>query len=158
MRLRVMLSAIAFTAAGLVPQAATARDFLSVIKVTADSDLDFGKLALSGLGGHVRLKPSGERFLSGEVDNLGGAYGPATAGVKGRPHGRFVIYAPHISRLRRSGGGRLIAKRIRSKPFRFGQFDEKGEARIQFGADLPLSAQAEQGQYRGRVSFWVIYL
>ena len=158
MRVRSLLPAFAFAAACLNPQTSLARDFLSMIKVTAQSDLDFGKVALSGLGGHVRLKPTGERLLTGGADNLGGSYGPASADIKGRPYGRFVIYAPHISRLRQSHGGRLVARRIRSKPLRFGQFDENGKARIHFGADLPLSAKAEQGQYRGRVSFWVLYL
>ncbi len=137
--------------------AAFARYRPQIIKISTESDLDFGKIANIG-GGRVRMNPDGERTLFGRVENLGGPHGPASIDLQGQPRQLFLVYAPKFSKLRRSGGGRLSVLNITSTPAHFGRFDKDGAATVKFGGELIVRPNAWTGHYRGSVSFWIVYI
>ena len=137
--------------------AAFARHRPNIIKISTETDLDFGKIANMG-GGRIRLSPEGDRTLFGRIENLGGSFGPASVDVKGQPHQLFLVYAPKLSKLRRSGGGRLTVLNIKSDPLHFGRFNKNGAATVNFGGELLVRPNAWTGRYRGSVSFWIVYI
>ncbi len=128
-----------------------------VIKTVTEQDLEFGKVATLG-GGKIRITPEGDRILSGRLENIGGAYSAARARLLGRPNQRFMIIAPKVQILRQRHGARLQFQRLTTAPSGVSQFDSNGRAVVKFGGDLTVPANAPEGEYRGRVIFWVVQL
>ncbi|MEM6414234.1 MAG: DUF4402 domain-containing protein [Pseudomonadota bacterium] len=128
-----------------------------LFRVTTEQELNFGRIALAGNGGRVRITPNGERDLIG-VENLGGQYGAAQIELRGRPHRRFIIINPRVARVRHRRRGHLLIRKIVNSASPVGQFDQHGRARLRFGGDLLIPRSAREGRYRGRVTFWLLEL
>lgn len=141
-----LMGALAFAAQDIPPGA---------VYIQTQSDLDFGKVALLGPGGRIVLTPSGQRTLTGTLENLGGSYGAAEVVINGPPYGRFQIFAPTFVPLVAPMGDRFFVQRLVSEPAHFGALDANGKATVRFGGETLVPPSARQGTYRGRVAFWV---
>lgn len=154
--IRMLIIAGLFFAASL-HSAALADYRPRILRVSTTNDLDFGKIANLG-GGQVTLSPDGDRTLFGRVENLGGAYQPASVEITGQPHEFFFVHAPALAKIRRPQGGALLVTNLISDPLLFGRLDGDGRATVTFGGRLLVGPREKTGRYRGDVTFWVVYL
>lgn len=135
------------------------RSFVA-IQSTEDRSLEFGKYALVGPRGTVRIAPDGRREIRGGLVDLGGAYGPAELALTGRPNKRFIVINSHFAILRPPQRGRpLKVRTFQSIPDRIGIFDAGGVASLKIGGTLSVHKwNRDRGTYRGLASVTLAYI
>lgn len=130
------------------------------LEVSIESDVDFGRLVLLGSGaGRVVLDLStGTKFLTGDVDDLGGLPITGRALITGAPFEQVEIDLPSSVDMRDPSGGSAVMREFVTDLPGFPSLDADGQLEFSFSGTLVIDADANaSGNLRGRVPIRVEY-
>lgn len=130
------------------------------LEITIESDIDFGRLVVLG-GGEARVLldlNTGQKHVTGDVDDLGGMPITGRAIITGAPFEDIRVRLPSEVNMRDpSGGSARIRDFVTDLPG-FPRLDADGRLEFGFSGTLVLSAQTRSsGNLRGRVPISVEY-
>ena len=130
------------------------------LEITIESDIDFGRLVLLGDGGgRVVLDLStGQKYPSGDIDDLGGMPVTGRAVIRGAPFEEVVVDLPSEIAMRDPNRGNARLRDFESDLPGFPRLDSDGQLAFHFSGTLVIDADTlASGTLRGRVPITVEY-
>ncbi len=130
------------------------------LEITIESDIDFGRVVLLG-DGEARIVldlDSGQKFLIGDVDDLGGMPITGRAMITGAPFEQIVVDLPNEVAMRDPTGGNARIRDFVSDLEGFPTLDSNGQLEFRFSGTLVIEAETHaSGNLRGRIPISVEY-
>ncbi|HMO77549.1 MAG TPA: DUF4402 domain-containing protein [Sphingopyxis sp.] len=137
--------------------AQAARKSAAPLRVTVETQLDMGRIAVGAGGGAVELDPlSGARRLSGDLVDLGGFALTGTALVTGEPGAAVRVILPASVDLIGSNGRNARVTGLSTDLSAAPRLGPDGRLSFRFGGRLQV-AGIDDGDYRGRIPVTVEY-
>ncbi|MEL7446554.1 MAG: DUF4402 domain-containing protein [Pseudomonadota bacterium] len=131
-----------------------------LLEITIDSDIDFGRLVLTGDGeGQVLLDlNTGEKRTVGSIDDLGGMAISGRAFITGAPNEAVRINLPTTVNMRDPTGGSAEMRDVVTDLPALPVLDANGRLEFRFSGTLYTDATSSMGgKLRGRVPISVEY-
>ena len=130
------------------------------LEITIESDIDFGRVVLLG-DGEARIVldlDTGQKFLIGEIDDLGGMPITGRAMITGAPFEQIVVDLPNEVAMRDPNGGNARIRDFETDLEGFPTLDSNGQLEFGFSGTLVIDAETNaSGNLRGRVPISVEY-
>lgn len=130
------------------------------LTITIESDVDFGRLVLLGSGaGQVVLDlATGQKYPTGDIDDLGGMPVTGRATITGAPFEQIVVALPGEIAMRDPSGGNATLRDFVTDLEGFPTLDANGQIQFRFSGTLVIDAETKaSGNLRGRIPISVEY-
>lgn len=130
------------------------------LEIIIESDVDFGRLVLLGNGdAQVVLDlDTGQKYLTGDVDDLGGMPITGRATITGAPFEQIVVALPGEIAMRDPNGGNALMRDFVTDLEGFPTLDSNGQIQFRFSGTLVIDGDTKaSGNLRGRIPISVEY-
>jgi hypothetical protein len=149
-----------FACLALLPGVAQAQSAGRPLNANATGQMQFPRLAVIGNGtGTATIDPATENvFTTGSVRVLGGSATSASLHIIGAPNALVSVRVGGSADLVAASGAILRLQAINSTGKSGVRLSRSGQARVNIGATIPVTAATQAGSYRGRVTVAVDYV